>query len=131
MEKINGERILSEPEQVLVGQHILDGDREVDSEAYKDQAKTRVEARGLVVRGENVQRGFAHHRGPGHPLCFILGVGGEEEADQNENRGEDTSWPFASRAPGLVRRVLRKVGKEYTEKELHSKSSWISLVLQN
>lgn len=121
VEEVDGEGVPAEPEQGPVGEEGLGAGREVDPHRDADEADPGVEPGCLVVLGEDVHRGLAHHLGPAHPLRFVFRVRGEQQAEQYQGRREDSPGPLAGCAPGEMRRVLREIGKESTEEELHPK----------
>lgn len=106
MQEVYGERVLSKPKEIFVRKYIFGARREMNSESDEFETEAGIKAGGLVFSWENPLRHTAHRLRPTHPFSFVLGVRCEEKTNKNEDRRENTRWPFAGLTPGNVTWML-------------------------
>lgn len=99
----------------------------MDSERDEDEAYGGVKSWRVVFSGEDVVGPVFHCFGPGHPAWFSFGIGGKVKPKNEEDGGDESSWPFAGVAPALVGWVLGEIGEEDAKEGEHSKSCCLEL----
>ena len=124
--EVDGEGVLAEPEEVFVAEEGFEGRGEVDAQHYELKANAGVVSWEVGVVGEDGLAVLHHFIRPGAPLGVFLGVGGQEEAEDEEEGGEDAAGPGASGEPGRVRGCLREVGEEGAKEELHAEGAVVT-----
>ena len=120
MGQVNGEADLAEPEEDAGGKKLPEGGGDEDSNDAGIHAEGRVafgqEAAWWEDAVDLVQLG-----GPTNRLGLVGRVGGDEQADYDQDGREKVSDPTAGHEKALDRRVVGHVGEEHTEEELLAK----------
>lgn len=107
--EVNGERVLSEPEQVLGRQPVLELRGDENREANKVHTESGKKTRARLPHPAQIISKRIELRRPPRPACIRLWVRTQPHSDDHENRRHDATNPFALVNPVEGWLVIRKI----------------------
>ncbi len=123
MDQIDGERLLTKPDEIAVREQLPHPGAEVEAESDEREAERGGGAREVRVLGEDGHEHVVLDAGPRHPLGFVFGERRKEEADRDEAKGKSAAELFPCREKREGALVILEVAEKGAPESLVPESS--------
>lgn len=106
--------MFAQPQQEIVGQKFFGGGGEVDGHDDHVDSNSSVSLADVDIWGEDVLGHFVHPVGPSGPFGVFTGVGGNQQAGNQQRQGNHFATPVVSLNKVSERGFVRKVAQEHS-----------------